>query len=171
VVLRLLQSGPLLILALLVVVMALLSPYFLTGRNLTNLGFQTSIVGVLALGQLLVILTRGIDLSVGSVVALSGVVGGIVAGGAEASASGSHGLAVILVMAGCGLAVGAINGLVLVVGRVMNPFIVTLGMLSIARGAALVISNAETRTGMPPAVQTLGTGLVGPVPAPAGSPR
>lgn len=166
-VLRTLQSGPLLILALLVLVMTLLSPYFLTGRNLTNLGFQTAIVGVLALGQLLVILTRGIDLSVGSVVALAGVVGGIVAGGTASSASGSHGLFVVLAMAGCGLGVGAINGIVLVAGRVMNPFIVTLGMLSIVRGAALVISNAETVTGMPPVVQDLGTGLIGPVPVPA----
>lgn len=165
--LRTLQSGPLLILALLVLVMTLLSPYFLTGRNLTNLGFQTAIVGVLALGQLLVILTRGIDLSVGSVVALAGVVGGIVAGGTASSASGSHGLFVVLAMAGCGLGVGAINGIVLVAGRVMNPFIVTLGMLSIVRGAALVISNAETVTGMPPVVQDLGTGLIGPVPVPA----
>ena len=49
----------------------------------------------------------------------------------------------------------------------MNPFIVTLGMLSIVRGAALVISDAQTVTGMPPAVQTAGTDLLGPVPVPA----
>jgi ribose transport system permease protein len=165
--LRVLQSGPLLILGLLVVVMALLSPYFLTGRNLTNLGFQTAIVGVLALGQLLVILTRGIDLSVGSVVALSGVVGGIVAGGSATSAAGGHGAFALLAMAGVGLGIGLVNGIVLVGGRVMNPFIVTLGMLSIVRGAALVLSDAQTVTGMPPVVQDLGTGLVGPLPAPA----
>jgi ribose transport system permease protein len=165
--LRVLQSGPLLILALLVVVMALLSPYFLTSRNLTNLGFQTSIVGVLALGQLLVILTRGIDLSVGSVVALSGVVGAIVAGSSTTGASGSHGALTLLAMAGVGLGVGLLNGAILVGGRVMNPFIVTLGMLSIVRGAALVVSDAQTLTGLPPVVQDLGTGLVGPVPAPA----
>ena len=85
--LALVQTGPILILGLLVVAMSVLSPFFLTGRNITNLGFQTSIVAVLALGQLLVILTRGIDLSVGSVIALSGVLGGIVAGGSAAGAS------------------------------------------------------------------------------------
>ena len=64
--LRTVQAGPILLLAVAVVAMTALSPYFLTERNLTNLGFQASIVAVLALGQLLVILTRGIDLSVGS---------------------------------------------------------------------------------------------------------
>jgi ribose transport system permease protein len=164
--LRLVQTGPVLILALVVVVMSGLSPYFLTERNITNLGFQTSIVAVLALGQLLVILTRGIDLSVGSVVALGGVVGGIVAGGAAGGAASSHGALVIGTMISCGAGVGLLNGTILIGGRVMNPFIVTLGMLSIVRGAALVISDAETATGMPQAVQTLGTASIGPLPVP-----
>jgi ribose transport system permease protein len=165
--LRLVQTGPVLILALVVAVMAGLSPFFLTERNITNLGFQTSIVAVLALGQLLVILTRGIDLSVGAVVALAGVVGGIVAGGEAGGAVSSHGALVLLVMVACGAGVGLVNGTVLIGGRVMNPFIVTLGMLSIVRGAALVISDAQTTTGMPQAVQTMGTGLIGPLPVPA----
>jgi ribose transport system permease protein len=165
--LRLVQTGPVLILALVVVVMTGLSPFFLTERNITNLGFQTSIVAMLALGQLLVILTRGIDLSVGAVVALGGVVGGIVAGGAAGGSASSHGALVLLVMVACGAGVGLLNGTVLIAGRVMNPFIVTLGMLSIVRGAALVISNAQTATGMPEAVQTMGTGLIGPLPVPA----
>jgi ribose transport system permease protein len=165
--LRLVQTGPVLILALVVAVMTGLSPYFLTERNITNLGFQTSIVAVLALGQLLVILTRGIDLSVGSVVALGGVLGGIVAGSAVGGSSSSHGALAILVMVACGAGVGVLNATVLIGGRVMNPFIVTLGMLSIVRGAALVISDAQTTTGMPPAVQTLGTGKIGPLPVPA----
>jgi ribose transport system permease protein len=164
--LRLVQTGPVLILALVVVVMSGLSPYFMTERNITNLGFQTSIVAVLALGQLLVILTRGIDLSVGSVVALGGVVGGIVAGGAAGGAASSHGALVIGAMIACGAGVGLLNGTILIGGRVMNPFIVTLGMLSIVRGAALVISDAETATGMPQAVQTLGTASIGPLPVP-----
>jgi ribose transport system permease protein len=165
--LRLVQTGPVLILALVVVVMTGLSPFFLTERNITNLGFQTSIVAVLALGQLMVILTRGIDLSVGAVVALGGVVGGIVAGGAAGGSASSHGALVLLVMVACGAGVGLLNGTVLIAGRVMNPFIVTLGMLSIVRGAALVISDAQTTTGMPRAVQTMGTGLIGPLPVPA----
>jgi ribose transport system permease protein len=165
--LRLVQTGPVLILALVVVVMSALSPFFLTERNITNLGFQTSIVAVLALGQLLVILTRGIDLSVGAVVALGGVIGGIVAGGAAGGSTSSHGALVIVAMLACGAGVGLLNGTVLIAGRVMNPFIVTLGMLSIVRGVALVISDAQTTTGLPEAVQTMGTGLIGPLPVPA----
>ena len=165
--LRIVQTGPVLLLGLVVVVMTVLSPYFLTERNITNLGFQTSIVAVLALGQLLVILTRGIDLSVGAVVALGGVLGGIVAGGAAGGSASSHGALVLVTMIACGAGVGLLNGSILIVGRVMNPFIVTLGMLSIVRGAALVISDAQTTTGMPQAVQTMGTGLIGPLPVPA----
>jgi ribose transport system permease protein len=138
--------------------MSLLSPFFLTERNLTNLGFQTSIVAVLALGQLLVILTRGIDLSVGSVVALAGVLGVM---------AGDSGVVVVLTMVMAGALVGAVNGLVLVKGRVMNPFIVTLGTLSIVRGAALVISDAQTQSGLPSLVQALGNDSLGPLPLPA----
>src|ERR1044072_1563931 len=70
-------------------------------------------------------------------------------------------------MIACGAGVGLLNGTILIAGRVMNPFIVTLGMLSIVRGAALVLSDAQTSTGMPEVVQTLGTGLIGPLPVPA----
>ena len=70
-----LRAGPGLILAVLVVAMAIASPLFLTERNLQNLGLQRAIVATLALGQLLVVIVRGIDISVGSVVSLSGVVG------------------------------------------------------------------------------------------------
>ena len=145
--LRVLQAGPVLILALLCVAMALLSPFFLTGRNVTNLGFQAAFVAVLALGQLLVIITRGIDLSVGSVVGLAGVL----------AIGASGGALTLLVFAATGLAVGLANGSVLVWGRVMNPFIVTLGTLGIVRGLALVISDGQTRTGLHPVVASLGS--------------
>ena len=70
--------GPALILLLLIVVVSLTTPVFFTSRNIGNVFSQTSVIAVLALGQLLVIMTRGIDLSVGSTIALSGVVGAIV---------------------------------------------------------------------------------------------
>ena len=159
--LRGLRAGPVLILALLVLVMSIASPYFFTRANLTNLGFQTAIVAVLALGQLVVILTRGVDLSVGAVVALSGVLAAI------AADAGAGGALTLMVMLATGAAVGLTNGGILVGGRVMNPFIVTLGTLSIVRGLALVISDAQTRTGLPPAISATGTSLVGPVPLPA----
>jgi ribose transport system permease protein len=155
--LRTLQAGPVLILAVLAVAMTLASPYFLTGRNLTNLGFQASFVAVLALGQLLVILTRGIDLSVGSVVGLAGVLG--LAAGASAPVT----LAVFLA---AGLAVGLVNGGVQVWGRVPNPFIVTLGTLGIVRGLALVVSDGQTETGLPAVFATLGSDTVAGIPVP-----
>ena len=155
--LRTLQAGPLLILALLALAMALLSPYFATRANLVNLGFQASFVAVLALGQLLVILTRGIDLSVGSVVGLAGVV---------AAGAGRAGAVTLVLFAATGLAAGLANGAVLVGGRVMNPFIVTLGTLGIARGLALVVSDGETRTGLAHAVETLGSSTLGGIPIP-----
>jgi ribose transport system permease protein len=154
--LRTLQAGPVLILLVVGAAMALLSPYFLTVDNLSNLGFQASFVAVLALGQLLVILTRGIDLSVGSVVGLAGVV----------AASGGSGPAALASFVATGLAVGLANGAVLVYGRVMNPFIVTLGMLGITRGLALVLSDGETRTGLPGVVSTLGSDKLAGVPIP-----
>jgi ribose transport system permease protein len=156
--LRALHAGPVLILGVLFVLMAVLSPYFLTSRNLANVGFQASFVAVLALGQLLVIITRGIDLSVGSAVGLAGVVA---AGGAASSGAGS-----LALFAGTGLAVGLANGVVLVYGRVGNPFIVTLGTLGIARGLALVVADGETRTGLPPIVSTLGSDTALGIPIP-----
>jgi ribose/xylose/arabinose/galactoside ABC-type transport system permease subunit len=74
----LLRAGPALILLILVVIVSLTTPVFFTTRNIGNVFSQTSVIAVLALGQLLVIISRGIDLSVGATVALSGVVGAIV---------------------------------------------------------------------------------------------
>src|SRR3954462_2975352 len=73
-----LRAGPALILLLLIIVVSLTTPVFFTSRNIGNVFSQTSVIAVVALGQLLVIITRGIDLSVGSTIALSGVVGAVV---------------------------------------------------------------------------------------------
>src|SRR4029077_11025963 len=134
---RLLRIGPLLILLGLVVVLSVLSPFFLTTRNLGNILAATAAIAVLSLGQLLVILTRGIDLSVGSVVALSSVVGALVFAGV------ASGPIVIVAMLGTGLLVGAVNGVVYVKGQLPHPFIITLAMLSIARGLALWLSGGQ----------------------------
>jgi ribose transport system permease protein len=161
--LRVLQLGPLLILLVLCIALAALTPVFLTERNLTNLGFQVSIVAVLALGQLLVILTRGIDLSVGSVIALSGVLGAAALDGSALSS----GFGVVVTMLTVGLAVGVVNGVVLVKGRIMNAFIVTLGTLSIVRGVALLAADAQVNVGMPSIVAATGEDKLGPIPVPA----
>jgi ribose transport system permease protein len=158
--LQLVQLGPVVILAILVVVMGILSPYFFTSNNLTNLGFQTAVIAALAIGQLMVILTRGIDLSVGSTVAFTGVLGAVVG----ATTWGAHLVPVLAVALAGGLAVGLINGIVYVGGRVPHPFIVTLATLGAIRGLALIISGGETKTTIPSGVITIGSGTVGIVP-------
>jgi ribose transport system permease protein len=149
-----LRAGPALILFLLIVVVSLTTPVFFTGRNVGNVLSQTAVIAVLALGQLLVIVTRGIDLSVGATVALSGVVGAIVFQHVQSTAL------VVLAILGTGLAVGLANGIVFVVGRVPHPFIVTLASLSIVRGLALWAANGTLISGMPGPVNTLGGGTI-----------
>jgi len=153
-----LRAGPALILLLLIVVVSLTTPIFFTSRNIGNVFSQTSVIAVVALGQLLVIVTRGIDLSVGATIALSGVVGAVVFQHTESSA------VVIAAILGTGVAVGLVNGLVYVYGRVPHPFIVTLATLSIVRGIALWVSDGTLVPNMPPLVQTLGGGTIGWLP-------
>jgi ribose transport system permease protein len=138
--------------------MAVLSPVFLTTRNVGNVLGQSAVIAVLALAQLLVIITRGIDLSVGSVLALSAVVGALV------YASIPSGTLVVVAMLLTGTAVGAINGVVFVYGRLPHPFIITLATLSIARGLALWLSGGQPLQGMPNVVQQLGSGSIGWLP-------
>src|SRR5581483_8778209 len=149
-----LRAGPALILFVLVVVVSLTTPVFFTSRNIGNVLSQTAVISVLALGQLLVIVSRGIDLSVGSTVALSGVVGAIVFVHVHST------VVVVLAILGVGLAVGLANGIVFVVGRIPHPFIVTLASLSIVRGLALWAANGTLIAGMPHGVDTLGGGSI-----------
>ena len=145
-----LRAGPALILVGVIAVVALVTPLFLTSQNIGNVLAQTAVIAILALGQLLVILTRGVDLSVGSTLALATVVGAVVF---EQAANGPL---VIAAIVGTGIAVGTINGLVFVVGRVPHPFIVTLATLSVARGLAFLWSDGRPMPGMPESVQVVG---------------
>ena len=147
-----LRLGPLLILVLMIVLLANLSPVFFTPGNLGNVITQSAAIAILAMGQLLVILTRGIDLSVGSTVALSAVVGALVFGETQS------GFATILAMVFTGALVGAVNGFGYVYGRLPHPFIVTLATLSIARGLALGLAGGQPVSGMPDIVTTIGGG-------------
>ena len=139
--LRALALGPLLILAALWLLLSILSPYFFTSLNITNLLQASSVVAILATGQLLIILTGAIDLSAGAVVALATVVG------AKIAQSVTHsGVAVIVAMLATGAMVGLANGLLIEKARHGSSFVVTLGMLSIATGAAYVIADGSTIT-------------------------
>ena len=159
--LRVVQAGPLLVLAVLVIVMASLSPVFLTLENWQNLGVQTAVIGITALGQLLVIVTRGIDLSIGSVIALVGIVG------ATLSADGTvtNGALNILVMLAVGAAAGLFNGVAVTRGKI-PALIVTLATLYGFRGLALVVSDGTPVVSEPHAVVVLGGNYLGPIPIP-----
>jgi ribose transport system permease protein len=145
-----LRLGPAIGLVVLVVVLSQLSPAFATPRNVGNLLSQSAVICVLAIGQLLVIVTRGIDLSVGSTLALGTVTGAL------AFAAGMPTPIVVLTMLATGALVGVVNGVVYVYGRLPHPFIITLATLSIARGLALVLSDGQPIQGMPEAVTALG---------------
>jgi ribose transport system permease protein len=132
--------------------MAFASPYFLTGANISNLLQATAVVAVVAIGQLLVILTGAIDLSAGAAIALCTVLGAKFAHGVTDS-----GVVVILVMLAVGAGVGIGNGLLVERAALGSPFVVTLGMLSIATGLSYVVSDGSTIVGMPSLVDTIGT--------------
>jgi ribose transport system permease protein len=148
--LLLLRAGPLLILIILTLVIAVVTPVFLTTRNVGNVLAQTAVISVLALGQLLVIVTKGIDLSVGSTLALATVSGALV------FQSGESAILVLAVMLGTGLAVGLVNGVLFVGGRIPHPFIVTLATLTLVRGLALWFSDGRPIQGMPEVVGVIG---------------
>jgi ribose transport system permease protein len=151
--LRLLSIGPLLILVALIVIVSAVTPAFISPRNIGNIMAQTAVIAVVAIGQYLVILTRGIDLSVGANLALASVVGALMFRVTDSA------LLVALAMIASGVAVGAVNGLVYVFGRLPHPFIITLATLSICRGLALEFAIGHTTMrGMPEAITALGGG-------------
>jgi ribose transport system permease protein len=123
-----------LLLLILAIFGASLTPLFATASNLSNVLEQSAIIGVLAIGQFLVVLTGGIDLSVGSVMALMAMLG------AMSMPLGGLSASIITILAGA--ITGAISGLIIVKGH-LPPFIVTFGMLAIARGVALTLTGGE----------------------------
>jgi inositol transport system permease protein len=152
---------------------AALEPNFLHPLNLMNVLRQVSISGLIAIGMTFVILTAGIDLSVGSLLALCGMIAAVVAkGGAantlalESSANAGYGwFAALLAAIATGMLCGFIQGSVITRLKV-PPFVVTLGGLTIFRGLTLTISSGGPISGFTPDMRWWGTGLVGPVPVP-----
>lgn len=130
------ETAVFLMLILVFLGLSVASEFFLTSRNLANVGRQISVVGIVSLGQALVIIAGGIDLSVGSIIGLSAVLAAL-----ATAATGSPLLGLITALA-IGTLVGAVNGLLVTRARI-NPFITTLGTLSVARGAALLATNGS----------------------------
>ncbi|HET7874687.1 MAG TPA: ABC transporter permease [Methylomirabilota bacterium] len=135
-----------------------LNPNFFSWTNLTNVARQSSVLALLSIGQTFAIVSGGIDLSVGSLLAVVSVLGsmqlvslglvpGIVGGVAAATLA------------------GAVNG-ALIARTKIPPFIVTLGMLSLARGTAFTITGGMPVVGLPPEIQAIGAGSLGPLPVP-----
>ena len=162
-----------LFLLLLIIVFALIEPKFLNPFNLLNVMRQVSISGLIAIGMTFVILTAGIDLSVGSLVALCGLVGAYVAKGGlddrfavgAAAAAGNPVWMAAAAAIAVGMAAGALQGLAITRLRV-PPFVVTLGGLSAFRGAALLFSGGGPISGFPPAYTWWGQGRIQGIPVP-----
>lgn len=153
------QFGTVLGLFALCVTLWILTPYFLTVSNLVNIIQQTSINAIIAAGMTYVIISGGIDLSVGSVLAFSGII--------MASAL-MNGLAMplaILLGALAGTLCGLMNGVLIAFGK-LPPFIATLGMMSVGRGATLLYANGRPISGFDDQFRAMATGefLLVPIP-------
>jgi ribose transport system permease protein len=136
-------AGPLLGLIALCIALFIASPFFLTVNNLLNILDQVTILGILALGMTFVIITGGIDLSVGAVLALAMMV----LGWTSHNAGWPLGLSIVAAVA-VGALAGLVNGLGITIAK-LPPFIATLAMLSIARGLANVITDGQQIVGYP----------------------
>ncbi|QPK81238.1 ABC transporter permease [Schaalia sp. ZJ405] len=147
--------GPLVALVLLMVFLSFLSPNFLTISNIFNIGQQVAILGVLAIGGTAVIILGGIDLSVGSVLALSGAFVGVLHINMGISVWVAALSAIVV-----GLLCGVVNGGLIVWGK-LPPFIATLAMMSVARGLALVVLEGRPLSGYPKGFRNLTTFYIG----------
>jgi len=144
---------------LLCAALALLSDRFLTVNNGVNILRQSTINGIISVGMTFVILTAGIDLSVGATLALSTVVT------ADLLQKGVPVPVAVLAGLGLGAALGLVNGVIITKARV-PPFVATLGMMTVARGLSLTYSQGRPITGLPDAFRFIGTGSLGPIPMP-----
>ncbi|MDR1903010.1 MAG: ABC transporter permease [Treponema sp.] len=151
--------GILLSLALLCVILTILSPRFLTLDNLMNVASQASVNAIVSIGLFLAILTAGIDLSVGSILALSTMGMGILA-----VKLGIPPVAAVILCLVFGSVLGLLNGLMLTKLHLPHPFISTMGMKQMARGIALAITAAQPISGFHGSVNFLGSHRLGPVP-------
>jgi len=157
---RILKSYGILIAFLAVcAILAVLSPAFLTWTNLRNVVRQSSIIGIMAVGVTFVILTGGIDLSVGSILAVSGMF-------AAGALQGGMSIPTVIILGMLvGIVCGLINGLIITIGKI-TPFVATLGMMSIARGVTLIYSQGYPISGFSDAFRFIGGGYILGMPFP-----
>jgi ribose transport system permease protein len=153
------QFGTLIGLLILCIILWIMTPHFLTISNLLNITQQTSINAIIAVGMTFVIIAAGIDLSVGSIMAFSGVVL------ASALNAGIPLPLALLIGLGVGLLCGVVNGVLITYGN-LPPFISTLGMMSVARGAALLYTDGRPISGFSEDFRFLATGEILSIPMP-----
>ncbi len=146
--------------AIICTILSVATPNFFSLQNMVIVLRQISINGILAVGVTFVIIAGGIDLSLGSVIALTGVVAAIFAHPGEYPLIVSLSLAILT-----GILIGTINGLTISKGKVA-PFIVTLGMMTIARGLALLISNGRPVSNLSKSFNFIGGGDIFNIPVP-----
>ncbi len=150
---------PIITLAVMTAALTYLSPFFLSVSNIFNVLVSTAVVAVLAVGMTFVIASGGIDLSVGSIMAMTGVVGAI------GASHGLPGLVSIAIMLVAGTLAGGFNGLL--VSRLGIPaFIVTLATLSTCRGLALLFADGKPIYGLDETFAFIGQARIGGVPVP-----
>lgn len=154
---RLQRLLPFLTLIVLFVALIIASPHFLTATNLSSVVRQTVVINIMALGMTIIIISGGIDLSVGSILGLAGLIG------AMAMERGVAILPSVLIGILAGFVCGLLNGFLITRLRIA-PFIVTLGTLGIFRGTALIISNGLPVHKLPPGFSLLGEGSIAGIP-------
>ncbi len=132
----------------LAVILTLISPHFFTERNLFNILDQSVVLGIVAVGMTLVILTGGIDLSVGSVAGFCGIILAILLKEALPIP-----VAIVLAVA-CGAFIGLLSGILIAVFG-LAPFVVTLGVMAIARSLAYIVSGQRSLSGLPMGLQDI----------------
>jgi ribose transport system permease protein len=142
-----------------IVVFSILDRAFLSGYNLVNIVLQSSVTAILAIASTFVIITAGIDLSIGSTLAVSAVSSGLLL------VNGVPYPVVFGATLGIGLAAGVVNGLLTTLTGI-TPFVVTLGTMSIFSGTALILAGGQTVYGVPHAFNEALGGSLGPIPIP-----
>lgn len=147
------------VLVLLVIMASVSQPSFLSGRSIRNVLVGSTALGIISIGQTFVILTAGIDLSVGAVISLTNITSAILM-----KSNPDNVIGIVVLCLAIGLSIGALNGFLIAFGRV-NPFILTLGTDAIIRGITLTISN-EPGGLVTRGFAQVALGTLGPIPLP-----
>jgi ribose transport system permease protein len=138
----------------LIIILSIASPFFLRGENLNNIFLQMSINGIVAIGMTFVIITGGIDISVGSIVAVAGILYGIIF-----KELGGNNILTLLGTLLCGAVLGSVNGLLISKGK-LPAYITTLGMMQVARGLSLLLSGSRPISGYSDTLIWIGGGNI-----------